>query len=164
MNLFQHNRHGLSSIHVFLWNRLYLGHTDVTSFGVHFEKIGRGLFRKGKRREGEWAVWAKRGVMNSEYWSCIIEMNTAALSVIKNKPSVADCILFLYSSPLALPKQPTLPLSVYLPTITLVLFFQNAREMASRRCVPGRVDSAKKTMYTTVYILCKNIAWITNYH
>ena len=37
------------------------------------------------------------------------------------------------------------PSLVYLPTITHVLFFQNAHEMTSRRCVPGRVDSAKKT-------------------
>ena len=50
------------------------------------EKIGRGLVREGKRREGEWVVWAKRGGMNRE----------------------------------------------------------NARELTSRWCVPGRVDSAKK--------------------
>ena len=52
-----------SSIHgVFLRDRLYLGHTGVTSFCVQFEKIGRGLLRGGKRREGEWAVLAeKRG-------------------------------------------------------------------------------------------------------
>ena len=57
-----------SSIHVvFLRNRLYLGHTVVTSFCMHFEKIGRGLLREGKRREGEWAVWAKRGGMNRKY-------------------------------------------------------------------------------------------------
>ena len=43
----------------FLRNRLYLGHTGVTSFRVHFEKIGRGLLREGKWREGECAVWAK---------------------------------------------------------------------------------------------------------
>ena len=50
----------LCSIHgVFLRNRLYLGRTDMTSFRVHFEKIGRGLVREGKRREGEWAVWGK---------------------------------------------------------------------------------------------------------
>ena len=49
-----------SSIHgVFLRNRLYLGGTDVASFCVHFEKWGRGLLREGKRREGEWAAWAK---------------------------------------------------------------------------------------------------------
>ena len=48
-------------------NQLYLGRTHVTSFRVHFEKIGRGLLREGKRREGEWAVWAKRGGMNREY-------------------------------------------------------------------------------------------------
>ena len=41
------------------------------------------------------------------------------------------------------PTQPTLPLSVSFPAVTHVLFFKNAREMTSRRCVPGRVDSAK---------------------
>ena len=46
-----------SSLHgVFLRNRLYLGHTSVTSFRVQFKKIGRGLLREAKRREGEWAV------------------------------------------------------------------------------------------------------------
>ena len=41
-----------SSIHgVFLRNRLYLGRTGVTSFGVQFEKVGRGLLWGGKRRE-----------------------------------------------------------------------------------------------------------------
>ena len=46
-----------SSIHdVFLGNRLYLGQTVVTSFSVQFEKVGRGLLREAKRREGEWAV------------------------------------------------------------------------------------------------------------
>ena len=58
----------ISSIHVvFLRNRLYLGRTDVTSFCVHFEKIGRGLLRESKRREGEWVVWAKGGGMNRKY-------------------------------------------------------------------------------------------------
>ena len=28
----------------------------MTSFHVHFEKVGRGLLREGERREGEWAV------------------------------------------------------------------------------------------------------------
>ena len=47
----------LSSIHgVFLRNRLYLGLTGVTSFRVQFEKVGRGLVREAKRREGEWAL------------------------------------------------------------------------------------------------------------
>ena len=41
---------------VFLRNRLYLGHTGVTSFHVHFVKVGRELLRGGKRREGEWVV------------------------------------------------------------------------------------------------------------
>ena len=46
-----------SSIHgVFLRNRLYLGQTVVTSFRRQFEKVGRGLLREAKRREGEWAV------------------------------------------------------------------------------------------------------------
>ena len=44
----------------FLRNLLYLGRTDVTSFCMHFEKIGCGLLREGKQREGEWAVWGKR--------------------------------------------------------------------------------------------------------
>ena len=49
----------------FLQNRLYLGHTGVTSFCVHFVKVGRGLLREGKHREGEWAVWGKaRGDSN----------------------------------------------------------------------------------------------------
>ena len=70
---------------VFLRNRLYLGHTGVTSFRVHFEKIGRGLLREGKRGEGEWAVWAKQRGMNRKYQSCKIKVNIAALLVIKNK-------------------------------------------------------------------------------
>ena len=41
---------------IFLRNRLYLGHTGVTSFFVQFEKVRRGLLREGERREGEWAV------------------------------------------------------------------------------------------------------------
>ena len=41
----------------------------MTSFCVHFEKIGRGLLQEGKRREGEWAVWAKGGGMNRK---CIL--------------------------------------------------------------------------------------------
>ena len=36
------------------------------------------------------------------------------------------------------------PWSIYLPAVTHVLTFQNARKVTSRRCVPGRVDSAKK--------------------
>ena len=56
----------------------------MTSFRVHFEKIGRGLLREGKRREGEWAVWAKGGGMNRKYWSCKIKMNTAAMLVISH--------------------------------------------------------------------------------
>ena len=49
-----------SSIHgVFLRNRLYLGHTGVTSFCMQFEKVGRGLLREAKRREGKWAVLVK---------------------------------------------------------------------------------------------------------
>ena len=35
----------------FLRNRLYKEHTVVTSFRMHFEKIGRGLLREGKKRE-----------------------------------------------------------------------------------------------------------------
>ena len=54
-------------------NRLYLGRTHVTSFRVHFEKRGRGLLREGKRREGEWAVWAKGGGINRKYRSCKIK-------------------------------------------------------------------------------------------
>ena len=47
----------MSSIHgVFLRNQLYLGHTGVMSFRVQFEKIGRGLLREAKRREGVRAV------------------------------------------------------------------------------------------------------------
>ena len=43
-----------SSIHsVFFRNCLYLGHTGVTSFSMHFEKVGRGLLREAKRRERE---------------------------------------------------------------------------------------------------------------
>ena len=45
----------------FLRNRLYLGHTSVTSFCVQFEKVGHGLLREGKRREGEWAVSRSEG-------------------------------------------------------------------------------------------------------
>ena len=57
---FQSLEIGGSSIHgVFLRNRLYLGHTSVTSFRVQFEKVGRGLLWEGERREGEWAVLAE---------------------------------------------------------------------------------------------------------
>ena len=46
-----------SSIHGgFSRNRLSLGKTVVTSFCMQFEKVGRGLLREAKRREGEWAV------------------------------------------------------------------------------------------------------------
>ena len=73
-------RQSSSSIHVvFLRNRLNLGHTVVTSFHMHFENIGRGLLREGKRGEGEWAVWAKGGGMNRKYRSCKIKGNIAAL-------------------------------------------------------------------------------------
>ena len=55
MRMICRNHH--SSIHgVFLRNRLYLGHTSVTSFCIHFKKVGRGLLREARRREGEWAV------------------------------------------------------------------------------------------------------------
>ena len=50
-----------------------------------------------------------------------------------------------YSNPRPQPKQPTLSLSVYPPAVTHVPTFQTAREMTSRRCLPGRVNSAKKT-------------------
>ena len=33
--------------------------------------------------------------------------------------------------------------------VTHILIFQNAWKMTSRRCFPGRVDSAKNNMYTT---------------
>ena len=50
----------ISSIHVvFLRNGLYLRRNGVTSFRVHFEKVGCGLLREGKRREGEWAEWGE---------------------------------------------------------------------------------------------------------
>ena len=67
----------------------------MTSFCVHFENIGCGLLREGKRREGGWAVCAKGGGINRKYWSCEIKVNTAALLVIKNKRSVANCVLFV---------------------------------------------------------------------
>ena len=87
---------GHSSIHVvFLRNRPYLRHTVVTSFRIHFENIGHGLLREGTRREGEWAVWAKRKGMNRKYRSWKIKVNTAAMLVIKNKRSLADCVLFV---------------------------------------------------------------------
>ena len=48
---------GDNSIHgVFLRNQLYLGQTVVMSFRGQFEKVGRGILREAKRREGEWAV------------------------------------------------------------------------------------------------------------
>ena len=37
-----------------------------------------------------------------------------------------------------------------LPAVTHALFFQNEHKMMSRRCVPGRFDSAKKPIYTTL--------------
>ena len=40
-------------------------------------------------------------------------------------------------------------LYLYLPAVTHVPTIQTAREMMSRRCLPGRVNSAKKHMYTT---------------
>ena len=52
---------------------------------MHFENLRHGLLREGKRREGEWAVCAKGGGMNRKYRSCKIKVNTAAMSVIKNK-------------------------------------------------------------------------------
>ena len=67
-----------STIHVFLRNQLYLGRTDVTSFCMHFEKIGHGLLREGKRSEGEWAVLAKSGGMNRKYRSCKIKVKEIA--------------------------------------------------------------------------------------
>ena len=40
--------------------------------------------------------------------------------------------------------------SLCLPSaVTHVLIFQNPRKVTSRRCIPGRVDSAKNNMYTT---------------
>ena len=59
-----------------------------------------------------------------------------------------------------LPTKPTLPLFVYLPAITHVIFFQNAWKVMSGRCVPGRVDSAKKQhlYYSCRYPSIKN--WI----
>ena len=75
----------------------------MTSFRVDFEKVGRGLLREGKRREGEWAEWGEaRGDEEK-------------------------------------------------------LFFQNAREMTSHRCVLGRVDSAKKHVYYSM--LLQNLAF-----
>ena len=71
----------------FLRNRLYLGRTDVTSFCMHFEKIGRGLLREGKRREGEWSLWAKRGGMKS-YFSNKRLMRHRAKHWKKNKRTV----------------------------------------------------------------------------
>ena len=54
------NLNDISSIHgVFLRNRLYLGHTGVTSFCMQFKKVGRGLLREAKPREGEWVVLSK---------------------------------------------------------------------------------------------------------
>ena len=61
-----------------------------------------------------------------------------------------------YSFPRPLPTQPTLPLSVYLPAVTHVLTFQNAWKVTSHRCVPGRVDSAKKNQ---VYYLGRVKKW-----
>ena len=49
-----------SSIHgVFLQNPLYLGHIGVMLFCMQFKKVGRGLLREAKRREGEWALLSK---------------------------------------------------------------------------------------------------------
>ena len=36
----------------FLWKVVRQNDTDVTSFCMQFEKIGRGLLREGKRRVG----------------------------------------------------------------------------------------------------------------
>ena len=33
--------------------------TRCKSFCVQFEKVGRGLLREGKQREGKWAVWVE---------------------------------------------------------------------------------------------------------
>ena len=38
---------------------------------MRFGKWGRGLLREGKRREGEWAVWAKGGGKNINYLNII---------------------------------------------------------------------------------------------
>ena len=83
--------------------------------------------------------------------------------LVKNKISISNGVAnhmfsgqnIFYSSPRPLHKQPTLPLSVYLPAVTHLLLFQNARIVTSRRCVPGRVDSAKKTcilLYLISYV------------
>ena len=80
------------------------------------------------------------------------EVTSQIMHAVKQRGEVTQLVrggATFYSSPLALPTQPTLPLPVYLPAITHVLCFQNACELMSRRCVPGRDDSAKNNMYTT---------------
>ena len=65
----------IRSIHgVFLQNRLYLGHTGVKSFRMQFKKVGRGLLRESKRREGEWAVLAK--AKGDNFFICIRDEGT----------------------------------------------------------------------------------------
>ena len=60
---------GHSSMHgVFLRNRLYLGHTGVTSFRMQFKKVGRGLLREAKRREGDWAVLVETKGNEKRVW------------------------------------------------------------------------------------------------
>ena len=49
-----------SSIYrVFFAESTLLGRTGVTSFRMQFEKVGSGLLRGGKRREGEGVVRVK---------------------------------------------------------------------------------------------------------
>ena len=57
----------VSSIHVFFAESTLPGTHRGDVFFKHFEKIGRGLLWEGKRREGECAVWAKRGGMNRKF-------------------------------------------------------------------------------------------------
>ena len=73
-----------------------------------------------------------------------IEVSAWRSYILNGDQVVYGTFFTFYSSPRPLPTQPTLPLSVYLPAVTHVLTFQNAWKVTSRRCVTGRVDSAKK--------------------
>ena len=51
-----------------------------------------------------------------------------------------------------------------LPAVTHVLTFQNAWKGTSRRCVPGRVDSAKNNMFTTNQLTDLNSCLLVKIH
>ena len=64
----------------------------MTSFFVQFEKVGCGLLREAKWKEGEWAVLVEAKGMKKEYRSWKTEVNTAALTIISCHGLVANSL------------------------------------------------------------------------